>query len=308
MSCRAPLLVVGTVLAVACAEPRAVQPLPRSSATTTSRDGGGEAKNEVTVDIDDRGDIRIGNAVQSGSGLANALAAQAKGSVLVIVRATATCEWDKVIRVLDAIVEANKGAPEQTPGVQLVVGADRSRRTERLVFPRGSFEATVVRIGIDRAGTMTIEGDGVPNIDALRNRFGSTLHEGTRVVVNANNDAPFGIVVDATRVAQGSGATVAFGVAPPEAASARLLAASWKECPFPAESDTAKIDSAVVVLRAKVDVEGQATQVSVITDPGHGFGAAAVACATREKYQPARDANGRAVAGETKPFRVRFER
>ena len=307
MSCRVALFVAGAALA-ACAEAPAVQPLPRSSTTTTSREGGAEAKNEVTVDIDDRGDIRFGNAVLNGSGLSNALAAQTKGSVLVIVRASATCEWDKVIRVLDAIVEANKGAPEQTPGVQLVVGADRSRRTERLVFLRGSFEATVVRIGIDRAGIMTFEGDAVPNIDALRNRFGSTLHEGTRTVVNANRDAPFGIVVDATRVAQGGGATVAFGVAPPEAASARPLAASWKGCPFPVESDKAQIDSAVVVLRSNVDVEGQATQVSVITDPGHGFGAAAVACATREKYQPARDANGRAVAGETKPFRVRFER
>jgi protein TonB len=63
-----------------------------------------------------------------------------------------------------------------------------------------------------------------------------------------------------------------------------------------------------LVLRSKMDAEGQATHVSVITDPGHGFGAAAVACAMREKYQPARDANGRTVADETKPFRVRFER
>jgi biopolymer transport protein ExbD len=262
----------------------------------------------VVVDIDERGDVRVGNAVLSGSALSNGMAAQTKGSVLVFVRASATCEWDKVIRVLDAIVQANKGAPEQTPAVELVVDADRSRHTARVVFPRGPFEATVVRIDIDRAGSMMFEGEGVPNIDSLRKRLASSVHEGIRVVVNANSDAPFGIVVDATRAAQGAGAAVAFGVAPPEAAFARPLAASWKACPFPPESDKAKIDSAVVLLRSKVDAEGQATHVSVITDPGHGFGAAAVACAMREKYQPARDTNGRAIAGETKPFRVRFER
>jgi biopolymer transport protein ExbD len=226
----------------------------------------------------------------------------------VIVRASATCEWEKVIRVLDVVVQANKNAPEGAPGFELAVGTEPSRRTSRLVFPRRPVEATILSVKIDRAGTLIVEGDVVPNVDALRERLGRTVREGTPVVVSAHRDAPFGIVVDATRAAQGAGATVAFGVAPAGAADAKPLAASWKACPFPAESDQAKIDAAVVVLQSKVDADGQATHVSVITDPGHGFGAAALACAMREKYQPARDANGRAIAGETKPFRVRFER
>jgi hypothetical protein len=62
-----------------------------------------------------------------------------------IVRANASCEWGKVIPVLDAIVQANKSAPERTPGVRLVVAADRSRHTARFDLPRGGFATSVVR-------------------------------------------------------------------------------------------------------------------------------------------------------------------
>lgn len=48
--------------------------------------------------------------------------------------------------------------------------------------------------------------------------------------------------------------------------------------------------------------------MTIVNDPGHGFGEAARACALREPCEPAKDAAGRPVAAETKAFRVRFER
>jgi protein TonB len=46
----------------------------------------------------------------------------------------------------------------------------------------------------------------------------------------------------------------------------------------------------------------------VLADPGHGFGAAAVACALRTRFVPARARSGQAVRSLSPPIRVRFTR
>jgi protein TonB len=80
----------------------------------------------------------------------------------------------------------------------------------------------------------------------------------------------------------------------------------WR-CPFPPEADADQIDEAAAVISVTVGADGKAQKVSVVQDPGHGFGREARACALRETYVPALDRDGNAIAA-SKSFRVRFER
>jgi hypothetical protein len=124
-------------------------------------------------------------------------------------------------------------------------------------------------------------------------------------IVRADADAPFASVVDAVHVAQARGRFVAFAVAPPSRATVGLK--EW-DCAFPPEADTAGIDEAAVLLRAQVDASGRAIAVTVVQDPGHGFGEAARVCAMLAAYEPARDDRGQPMEAMTNVFRVHFQR
>ena len=87
-----------------------------------------------------------------------------------------------------------------------------------------------------------------------------------------------------------------------------LGSVDWNDCPFPGEADAEQVDQAFVMISVKVKPDGSPENVSVIQDPGHGFGREARKCAMRKKYSNGLDADGNAVGGQTKPFRVRFER
>jgi protein TonB len=82
---------------------------------------------------------------------------------------------------------------------------------------------------------------------------------------------------------------------------------SWN-CEFPAEADIEGIDNAVVMLTVVVSPEGRAKTVSVVRDPGNGFGQAARSCAFRRKFTVALDRAGNAITTSTAPFTVRFTR
>lgn len=82
---------------------------------------------------------------------------------------------------------------------------------------------------------------------------------------------------------------------------------SWT-CAFPPEADADAIDFAEVKLIVQVNAAGQATKVSILVDPGHGFGRAARTCALARQYSPALDASGNAIDGVTPVFTVRFAR
>lgn len=79
--------------------------------------------------------------------------------------------------------------------------------------------------------------------------------------------------------------------------------ANLERCPFPAEADAEQIDEAAVTIEVKVAVEGKAETVTIVQDPGHGFGREAKRCALREKYEPALNVDGTPVPGS---YRVRF--
>jgi protein TonB len=103
------------------------------------------------------------------------------------------------------------------------------------------------------------------------------------------------------------------GTAPPRKedksrAPGLLGAVDWNDCPFPSEADAEQIDQAFVIIQVKVKPDGLPENVTVVQDPGHGFGREARKCAMRKKYSQGLDVDGNAIAGTTKPFRVRFER
>ncbi len=80
------------------------------------------------------------------------------------------------------------------------------------------------------------------------------------------------------------------------------------ECPWPPASNLAPVDEAYVLLQVLVGPDGHAKEVTILSDPGNGFGEATRQCALRKNYAPARDASGNSVEGTTKPFRVHYSR
>jgi protein TonB len=78
---------------------------------------------------------------------------------------------------------------------------------------------------------------------------------------------------------------------------------SW-QCPFPTE---ALVDEATVLLRVQVDASGAVAGVSVLREPGDGFGREAARCARSKSWSPALDRDGRPVAAAA-DVNVRFQR
>ncbi len=83
---------------------------------------------------------------------------------------------------------------------------------------------------------------------------------------------------------------------------------SWNDCGFPPEADMDQVDYGIVTLAVTVGTNGRAKRVSVLSDPGHGFGRLARSCAMRKRYTPGLDANGKPTVKSTPPIRVRFTR
>jgi protein TonB len=54
--------------------------------------------------------------------------------------------------------------------------------------------------------------------------------------------------------------------------------------------------------------DGTPESVEVVSDPGGGFGAAASACAMRQRFVAAKDEDGNPVRGTTPEFSVRYVR
>lgn len=94
---------------------------------------------------------------------------------------------------------------------------------------------------------------------------------------------------------------------PSRARAVSLDQAAWS-CPWPSDADAEQVNEKTVVLRARVQPDGRAETVDVLSDPGFGFGAAARACALATRFEPARNAEGQPVAALSAPIRVHFYR
>jgi periplasmic protein TonB len=110
-----------------------------------------------------------------------------------------------------------------------------------------------------------------------------------------------------TKAVPGSAAEASGPASPGKARSVQLPARSWS-CPWPREADALRIDEQTVVLRVVVTPEGRVTSAELLSDPGHGFGQAALACAREVRFDAALDAEGRPYLAASPPIRVRFTR
>ncbi|HVZ37371.1 MAG TPA: TonB family protein, partial [Polyangiaceae bacterium] len=80
------------------------------------------------------------------------------------------------------------------------------------------------------------------------------------------------------------------------------------QCRWPREAEAEDIDEQSVVLHVSVRPDGSVASARLVSDPGHGFGAAALVCASHTRFTPARDRQGRAILAESPAIRVRFTR
>ncbi|HVR18945.1 MAG TPA: energy transducer TonB [Polyangiaceae bacterium] len=76
---------------------------------------------------------------------------------------------------------------------------------------------------------------------------------------------------------------------------------------FPAEAEAEGINFMKVTIAVTVGADGRAKSVTVLKDPGFGFGKAARTCAMRMPYTPALSSAGKAIE-QTFSFAVRFVR
>jgi protein TonB len=116
--------------------------------------------------------------------------------------------------------------------------------------------------------------------------------------------APGGATGPAPSTSAGAGTSAATSSTP---AVASPVTTDWK-CAFPPEADPAQIDEATVLIQVHVRADGTPDRVDVLSDPGHGFGRVARACALKVRYRAARDAAGTPVPATTKPIRIHYLR
>ena len=107
--------------------------------------------------------------------------------------------------------------------------------------------------------------------------------------------------------AAGAGGDAVRARPPSRARAVSLDQAAWS-CPWPAEADAEQVNEKTVVLRVRVQPDGRAETVEVVSDPGFGFGAAARACALGTRFEPAHDTDGHPIAAQSAPIRVHFFR
>ncbi len=96
-------------------------------------------------------------------------------------------------------------------------------------------------------------------------------------------------------------------VGPDRSRAATPAANDWN-CSRLFPSDPEAGDQAAVLIAVTVTPDGTPKSVTVLRDPGHGFGAAARACAMVQRFHPAFDRSGRAILATTPPITVRFSR
>jgi protein TonB len=82
----------------------------------------------------------------------------------------------------------------------------------------------------------------------------------------------------------------------------------WNDCGFPAEADVEQIDFMTVPVVVTVALDGRAQNVTVLKDPGYGFGRLAKACAMRKTYNVGYDINGKPTVTTSPPITIRFTR
>ncbi len=206
------------------------------------------------------------------------------------------------VRVYELDVPAPLPPPVAPPPERTLVErraqarAMRDRSPTPPPSPETARAAAVVAREPDPGAPVDLTGDAIVTGQATAYAGGVTSSSGTRA-------SPGRTGPPATATGDGAVATTALD----RAGSVSLESEKWS-CPWPTEADNEQIDEQTVILRVVVDATGAAEKAMVLSDPGHGFGPAAVACALRTRFVPARGRGGEAVKATSPPIRVRFTR
>jgi TonB family protein len=96
-----------------------------------------------------------------------------------------------------------------------------------------------------------------------------------------------------------AGAVLLLGCATPGPRKAYRVDTRPRECEYPPEEKSAGAEGDVR-LKLLVDTNGDVSNVTVLQSAGRLFDAAATEAVRRWKYEPARSADGRAIASEVK--------
>jgi len=187
----------------------------------------------------------------------------------------------------EPLAEAREPQPPATPL--------RERRTSRGT-PAPPAQAGQV-IAQDPSADSAVDLTAQTFVTGMANAYagGTTTARGTNAVAVS------------TRAVDPNAAPTAHTGDPDRSSTVRLEGGEWR-CAWPREADAEQIDEQAVVIRVVVRADGSVESASVVSDPGHGFGQAAMACATRTRFVPARDRSGRPVRTTSPPIRVRFTR
>jgi protein TonB len=151
---------------------------------------------------------------------------------------------------------------------------------------------------VDFTGDGFVSGNGESYVGGITQAGG----KGTHPTYNPNGRA--------TGVPNGTGAPTAAPapVGPDRSRAASRAGSDEWHCDFPPEADAEQIDEAFVTLQVVVGADSRPKKVTVLQDPGHGFGRMAYQCAQRESYNASFNHDGTAIESETRPFRVHFVR
>lgn len=171
--------------------------------------------------------------------------------------------------------------------------------------PAPAQAAKVLTADPDPSEPLDLTDQGFVSGDGDRFAGGITSATGTsKVAVRDTNAKPGGVVGG-----KGTGAPPA-PPPPKEDLSRPATPASrdWGDCGFPAEADVEQIDFMRLSIVVTVGVDGRAQNVTVLKDPGYGFGNQARQCALRKSYNVGFNAEGKAIVTTTPPFIVTFRR
>jgi protein TonB len=148
---------------------------------------------------------------------------------------------------------------------------------------------------------LTAEPDPNEPVDLTGNTIvtgNADSYAGGTTTANGTSATAVRAAASPTGVPGGTGAPApAPAPAGPDRSHAAVLGGGreWN-APFPPEADAAQIDDARVELRVEIRADGTAGAVTVLRDPGYGFGREARTYALRIRHTPALDRDGGAIA------------
>jgi protein TonB len=178
------------------------------------------------------------------------------------------------------------------------------------VTSKATQPATALPVAAQAGKTLTAADDAPAELAdfTLVQGNGTEYVGGTTSAIGTNTQAVHGAASNKPRATAAIvGRVEAPALGPDRSRSPRPTGADWN-CSrlFPQDPDAG--DYAVVSIVVMVAADGSPKNVTVLRDPGHGFGAAARACAMSQRYSTGLNRDGQPTQATTPPITVRFTR